>query len=105
MQIAKYSINWFLITLIIEYFTQYVNLLTLYFRQKMKGGDHLLYNNVKALCEEHGISISFLERELDFPRSSICKWNENEPGIRKVQKVADYPNIPIEKLLEDKEGT
>ena len=105
MQIAKYSINWFLITLIIEYFTQYVNLLTLYFRQKMKGGDHLLYNNVKALCEEHGISFSFLERELDFPRSSICKWNENEPGIRKVQKVADYLNIPIEKLLEDKEGT
>lgn len=65
----------------------------------------MLYNNVKAFCEEHGISISFLERELDFPRSSICKWNENEPGIRKVQKVADYLNIPIEKLLEDKEGT
>jgi hypothetical protein len=93
------------VLLILEYFTQKVNIFSQYFTQFKKGGDHLLYNNVKALCEEHGISISFLERELDFPRSSICKWNENEPGIRKVQKVADYLNIPIEKLLEDKEGT
>ena len=61
----------------------------------------LLYDNVKRLCDEHKISISALERMLEFPRSSICKWNENEPGIRKVQKVADYLGVPIEKLLED----
>ncbi|WP_235622888.1 hypothetical protein [Enterocloster bolteae] len=41
-----------------------------------------------------------MERTLNFPRSSICKWNENEPGIRKVQKVADYFGVSIEKLLE-----
>ena len=61
----------------------------------------MLYDNVKALCNKHKISISSLERALEFPRSSICKWNENEPGIRKVQKVADYLGVPIEKLLED----
>jgi len=60
----------------------------------------LLYNNVKVLCERDGISVSQLERTLNFPRSSICKWNENEPGIRKVQKVADYFGVSIEKLLE-----
>ena len=59
----------------------------------------MLYDNVKSLCGERGISISVLERELDFPRSSICKWNENEPGIRKVQKVADYLKVSIEELL------
>lgn len=61
----------------------------------------MLYDNVKALCRERGISILKLEAALGFPRSSICKWNENEPGIRKVQKVADYLGVPIEKLLED----
>ena len=61
----------------------------------------MLYDNVKALCDERKISISILERELKFPRSYICKWNENEPGIRKVQKVADYLGVSIEKLLED----
>lgn len=61
----------------------------------------LLYDNVKALCTVKGISISRLERDLKFPRSSICKWNDNQPGIRKVQKVADYFNVSIETLLKD----
>ena len=65
----------------------------------------MLYDNVKKLCEEKGVSILSLEKALGFPRSSICKWNENEPGIRKVQKVADYLEVSIEELLaEDERG-
>lgn len=60
----------------------------------------MLYDNVKAVCNEKKISISALEDALHFPRSYICKWNKNEPGIRKVQKVADYLGVSIEKLLE-----
>ena len=60
----------------------------------------MLYNNIKQICKDKGISISRLEEELNFPRSYICKWNENEPGIWKVQKVADYLGVPIEVLLE-----
>lgn len=60
----------------------------------------MLYNNIKKMCDENKISISQLERELGFPRSSICKWGENEPGITKVQKVANYFGVPIEELLE-----
>lgn len=60
----------------------------------------LLYDNIKKLCRKKGISISKLEKALDFPRSYICKWNENEPGIRKVQKVANFLEVSIEELLE-----
>lgn len=60
----------------------------------------MLYNNVKKLCEEKNISISQLERDLGFPRSSVCKWNENEPGVTKVRKVADYLGVPMEQLLK-----
>jgi transcriptional regulator with XRE-family HTH domain len=60
----------------------------------------LLYDNVKAFCDKKGITISKLEDDLGFPRSYICKWNKNEPGIRKVQKVADYLGVPIEQLLK-----
>lgn len=63
----------------------------------------MLYDNVKKLCEEKGVSILSLEKALGFPRSSICKWNENEPGIRKVQKVADYLGVSIEELLDEDE--
>lgn len=61
----------------------------------------MLYDNVKILCAEKNISVGQLEKELGFSNGSICKWNENEPGIRKVQKVADYLRVPIEKLLEE----
>lgn len=60
----------------------------------------LLYDNIKKLCRKKGISISELEKALDFPRSYICKWNGNEPGIRKVQKVANFLEVSIEELLE-----
>lgn len=61
----------------------------------------MLYDNVKILCAEKNISVGQLEKELGFSNGSICKWNENEPGIRKVQKVANYLQVPIEKLLEE----
>lgn len=65
----------------------------------------MIYDNVKSLCREKGVSISMLESALEFPRSSICKWNENEPGIRKVQKVANYLNVSIEELVKDSQET
>ena len=63
------------------------------------GGDNLLYDNVKAICKERNITISRLEAELGFPRSSIRKWNTNEPGVGKVKKVADYLKVNIERLI------
>lgn len=61
----------------------------------------MLYDNVKSICKKNGIPISKLEDDLQFPRSYICKWNKNEPGIRKVQKVAEYLKVSIEELLEE----
>lgn len=61
----------------------------------------MLYDNIKSICKEKGISIVALERKLKFARSSISKWNENEPGIRKVQKVAEFLGVPIERLLKE----
>ena len=66
----------------------------------------MLYDNVKILCAEKNISVGQLEKELGFSNGSICKWNENEPGIRKVQKVAEYLGVSIEELLreDDRKG-
>lgn len=60
----------------------------------------MLYENIKNLCKEKKISVSKLEAELNFPRSSICKWNDNEPGVKRVKSVADYFGVSIESLLE-----
>ncbi len=59
----------------------------------------MIYDNIKAICKEKKISISRLEMILGFPRSSICKWNINEPSVGKVKKVADYLKVDIETLI------
>ena len=61
----------------------------------------MIYDNVKRVCDEKGISVAEnFEKELDLSNGSVCKWNESEPGIRKVQKVADYLGVTIEELLK-----
>jgi hypothetical protein len=91
------------VLLIVEYFTQKVNinLKILRILDKKRRWKLLLYDNIKKICLEKKIAISEMERDLEFPRSYVCKWNENEPGIRKVQKVADYLHVSIEELLEE----
>ena len=64
----------------------------------------MLYDKVKQICREKGISVMKLEEGLGFPRSSICKWNENEPGIGKVQKVAGYLGVTVDELLAGAEA-
>ena len=88
-----------MVLLILEYFTQKVNRKISKFCVFKKGGDFLLYDKVKAVCKQQGVTIMKLESDLGFPRSSICKWNENEPGVNKVKKVADYLKIDINQLI------
>lgn len=63
----------------------------------------MLYDIVKKICLEKGISVGQVEKQCNLSNGSISKWNENEPGIRKVQKVAKYLGVPIEELLEPEE--
>lgn len=64
----------------------------------------MLYGNIKNLCDKKNIPISQLERNLEFPRSSICKWDENEPSVWRVQKVAKLLGVTVDSLLEEKEA-
>lgn len=64
------------------------------------GGDRLLYDNIKVMCSQKGISVGAMEKALGFSNGSICKWNNSEAGVQKVQKVANYLGVPIETLLK-----
>ncbi len=59
----------------------------------------MLYDNIKAVCKEKKIPVSKMETDLGFPRSSIRKWNINEPSVSRVKKVADYLKVNIERLI------
>lgn len=60
-----------------------------------------IYENVKKAAKEKGITIFALEEQLNFPRGSIRKWDENKPGVLKVFEVAKALNKPMEYFLEE----
>ena len=60
-----------------------------------------MYLRIKEICKEKKISVSKLERDLDFPRGYIFQWHKIEPGVQKVKKVADYLGVKIEELIKN----
>ena len=60
----------------------------------------MIYENVKNICEQNGISIYKLERELDFANGTISKWQQSTPTVDKIQKVAIFFGLPIEYFLK-----
>ena len=58
-----------------------------------------LVENIKSLCEIKGLSIPKLEKHLGFSRGSIYNWNTSSPSIDKVQKVADFFNVPLDRVI------
>lgn len=42
-----------------------------------------IYTNIKKTCKQKGISVTKLEADLGFARSTIYKWDTHQPGIGK----------------------
>lgn len=58
-----------------------------------------MYDKIRKLAKERGISIPKLEKELGFGNGTITKWNVSIPRLDMIKKVADYFNVKIEDLL------
>lgn len=66
----------------------------------MRNND-ILVNNIKKKCEEQGISVSELERKLNFYHGLVSRWTKSEmvPGLDKIESIAKYFEITIDALL------
>lgn len=58
----------------------------------------MLYNRVKQLCKQNGITISKLERNLKFGNGTIHNWDTSTPSIEKAKLVSAYFGISIDLL-------
>jgi transcriptional regulator with XRE-family HTH domain len=58
-----------------------------------------LIEEIKILCKEYNTSIPGLEKELEFSRGAIYKWDASRPTVDKVQKVAEYFDVTIDSLV------
>lgn len=62
----------------------------------------LLFNNIKYLCNQYGITIKDLEAKVGFSNGQIGKWRTSNPSIYKVQIVAEFFGVTIDSLVTGK---
>lgn len=79
--------------------------------------DNIMYQRIRELCSERGITITKLESDLGFGNASIKKWGKtSSPSFDKVAKVAMYFDVssdylsgltdiksPISEVIKDKD--
>ena len=63
----------------------------------------MLTQKIKSLCAKNNYSVSKLEVEMGFARSSIDKWDRNAPSVWKVKAVADFFDVTVDELLKEPE--
>lgn len=57
-----------------------------------------LYFNIKRLCQERGITVNQLEKELGFGAGSIGKFQTSAPSITKICMIAQYFDVSVDQL-------
>lgn len=61
----------------------------------------MIYDKIKEIASEKGISIYRIEKDLDLGNGSISKWNNSSPSATTLNSIANYLNVRLEQLLEE----
>ena len=61
----------------------------------------MIYDNVKRLSDEKGITISKLEKEAGLGNGTIGGWRTSAPRLDSLQAVAKVLKVKVDKLLKD----
>lgn len=60
-----------------------------------------IFDNIKDVCEDRGLSISALERKANIGNGTISRWNESSPRLDKIMAVAKALEVPLSVLIEE----
>lgn len=60
----------------------------------------MVYDKIKEICKERGISVSYLEKTAGLSNGTISKWNNSSPTVDKLKAVANVLKVKVDKLLE-----
>ena len=58
-----------------------------------------IYDKIKAICEEKGMSVRQLEMSAGLKNGAISKWNDSSPTIKSLKAVADVLKVKVDKLI------
>ena len=66
-----------------------------------RGGVCVIYNKIKSICKEKGVSVSSVEKRAGLSSGAISKWNESSPTIENLQAVANVLKVNVNKLISN----
>lgn len=58
-----------------------------------------IVDRIKIKAKEKKITLSYIEKELGFSKSSIRKWDLNSPSCDKIIKLASFLNVSTDYIL------
>lgn len=61
----------------------------------------MIYNKIRQLCADKGISTREIERACGLGFRSIENWKDHSPSVANVKAVADYLGVTVDELLKD----
>lgn len=64
-----------------------------------------IVERIKSLCENQGITISFLEKKLGLGNGTIRRWDNTLPSGSKLNDTAKYFNVSIDYLVNGKDAS
>lgn len=58
-----------------------------------------IVKRIQNLCSSKNTTLIGLEREIGLGRGTIRNWDNNSPSVEKIQKVAEYFGVSINRIL------
>ena len=62
-----------------------------------------LFDRVKLLCKNKGISLSIMEKEIGISAGASYKWKKSSPSMEVLNKLSSYFNVSVDYLTTGKE--
>ena len=64
----------------------------------------MIYDKIKAICKQKGISVSAVEKEAGLSTGAISKWNTCSPTLENASAVAKVLECTVDDLLRSDES-
>lgn len=58
-----------------------------------------LYDRIREICDERGMSVAAFEKACGFTACSVQKWNVSVPSADKLVQAAQFLGMTVEQLL------
>lgn len=60
----------------------------------------MIYDNIKAIADQKGLSIAEIEKRAQIGNGIIGKWKESTPNVDSLVKVAKVLDVGIDTLTK-----